>query len=343
MIIFRLVPILILAWTSLAQSAAPQRVLLDMAETPVHVPQRVERVVTIGPVPVLNSLIFALGEGRSIANGLPEFAKHPRWAYQTVFAPHISKLPTMQNPDNTPDLEALLLTGPDAVLTMDRASAERMRRAGLPALYLAWTKPEEVKAAVHLLGQLYSRPDAADRYVERFDDTLTNVATKLRNSSPIRPRVLYFNPSTLTQPHLVVEWWIKAAGGESVTDNGRSIESRSFTMEQLLAWNPDFLIVVSREDAEIVLREPRFADLAAVRNRRLLVAPCAAHTWSNRTAEQPLTVLWAAKQFHPSLFSDVDLAAETQRFYRDIFGVDLTSSQIEEILAGGPRVSPHRY
>lgn len=334
--ILRLVPILILIWASTAQS----RVLLDMAATPVTVPQQVKRVVTIGPVPVLNSLIFAIDEGRSIANGLPEFAKHPRWGYQTVFAPQISTLPALQNPDNTPNLEALLQTGPDAVLTMDRASAEKMRRAGLPALYLAWTRPEEVKAAVRLLGQLYSRPEAADRYVERFDTILANVTARLQQSRPPSPRVLYFNPTTLTQPHLVVEWWIRAAGGESVTDDGRSIESRSFTMEQLLAWDPDFLIVVSREDAEILLQEPRFAGLTAVRNRHLLVAPCAAHTWGNRTAEQPLTVLWAAKQFHPSLFGNVDLMAETKHFYQDIFGVNLSPAQIEEILTGGPRAVP---
>jgi iron complex transport system substrate-binding protein len=146
----------------------------------------------------------------------------------------------------------------------------------------------------------------------------------------------------MTQPHLVVEWWIRAAGGESVTDDGRSIESRSFTMEQLLAWNPDFLIVVSRENAEILLREPRFAGLSAVRNRHLLVAPCAAHTWGNRTSEQPLTVLWAAKQFHPGLFGNVDLVDQTKRFYQDIFGVSLSTAQVEEILAGGPSSAPTR-
>lgn len=340
---FRFVYLSLLLWAPAALSAPAQRVLLDMASAPVTVPQPVERVVTVGAVPVLNSLIFAVGEGRSIANGLPAFAKHSRWGYQTVFAPQIAKLPSLQNPDNTPDLEALLQTAPDAVLTMDRAGAERMRRAGLPALYLAWTRPEQVKAAVRLLGQLYARPDAADRYVERFDHILATVAARLQRSKPVRPRVLYFNPATLTQPHLVVEWWIRAAGGESVTDDGRSIEARSFTMEQLLDWDPDFLIVVSREDAEMLVREPRFAGLSAVRNRHLLVAPCAAHTWANRTAEQPLTVLWAASQFHPSLFDDIDLAAETARFYRDIFGVELSPEQIGEILAGGPAANSVRH
>lgn len=338
----RLLPLLLACCTLSVQAApaAPPRTLTDMAGDAATLPARVERVATVGAVPVLNSLVFAIGEGRRLANGLPDFARKPRWGYQTVFAPHIADLPRLQNADRTPNLEGLLRAVPDAVLTMDRASAESLRRAGLPALYVAWRRPEDVKAAVRLLGELFGRPAAAECYAAYFDATLAGVAATLRRAAPARPRVLYFSPATLTQPHLVAEWWIRAAGGESVTDDGRSIESRSFTLEQLLAWNPEILIVAGHEEAAAVRREPRFAGLAAVRAGRILVAPCGAHTWGNRTAEQPLTVLWAAKQFHPAPFAGLDLAAETRRFYRDFFGTDLSPAQAREILEGGPRGAP---
>lgn len=329
--------LLFLLLGTLSAQAAPPRVLTDMAGDAVTLPARVERVATVGSTPVLNSLVFAVGEGQRIVNGLPEFARKPRWGYQTVFAPHTATLPSLQNADRTPNLEALLRVAPDAVLTMDRASAEALRRAGLPALYLAWRQPEDVKAAVHLLGQVFDKPQAAERYAARFDAILAEVVDRLRRSALTRPRVLYFSPATLTQPHLVAEWWIRTAGGESVTDDGRSIESRSFTLEQMLAWDPDILIVSGRDEADAARREPRFAGLKAVRAGRVLVAPCGAHPWGNRTTEQPLTVLWATKQFHPALFADVDLVAETRRFYRDIFGTSLSAAQVGEILAGGPR------
>lgn len=332
--------ILLVTLCTLPAQAAPPRTLHDMAGNAVTVPAHIERIATVGAVPVLNSLVFVVGEGRRIANGLPEFAKKPRWGYQTVFAPHIATLPSLQNADRTPNLEALLQAAPDVVLTMDRASAEGLRRIGLPALYLAWRQPEDVKAAVRLLGELFGRRQAAQRYARYFDATLAGIAATLRRADPRRPRVLYFSPGTLTQPHLVAEWWIRSAGGESVTDDGRSVESRSFTLEQLLLWNPDILIVSGRDEAEAVRREPRFAGLEAVRTGRVLVTPCGAHAWGNRTAEQPLTVLWAAKQFHPALFATVDLPGETRRFYRSFFGTDLSASQAEEILAGGPHGGP---
>lgn len=325
---------------ALPVQAVPSRVLTDMAGDQIALPIRVERIATVGPVPVLNSLVFAVGEGPRIINGLGRFAKMRRWNYQTVFAPHLSGQPSLQNVDYTPNLESLLQLAPDAVLTMDRASAQTLRHAGLAAFYLAWRQPEDVKEAVRLIGRILDKPQAAERYATRFDAILTGVVTRLRQGAPARPRVLYFSPTTLTQPHLVAEWWIRVAGGDSVTDNGRSIESHSFSMEQLLAWDPDILIVSSYEDAEAVRREPRFAALKAVRAGRVLVAPCGAHTWGNRTSEQPLTVLWAAKNFHPKLFANVDLVAETRRFYQDIFGVTLSTAQVGEILAGGPHALP---
>jgi iron complex transport system substrate-binding protein len=323
---------------SLAQAA---RTLHDMADSPVVLPDRVKRIATIGATPVINSLVFTLGASKHIINGLPEFARKPRWGYQYVFAPQLMDLPSLQNPDRSPNLEAIAAAAPDAVLTMDRPSAEALRRAGIPALYLSWREPYEIKRAITLLGELLARPHEARRYAEYFDTRLAYTAQRLKSAAtPLqRPRVLYFSPATLSQPHQVAEWWIRLAGGDSVTDDGRQTESRSFTIEQLHAWNPDILIVSSRAEAAALRHEPRYAGLAAVQRGRILITPCGAHTWGNRSAEQPLTVLWAAKHFHPALFHDLDLVAETQRFYREHFRTALSFAQVREILDGGPVAS----
>lgn len=325
-----------LFWT---QEAVAARTMLDMAGDPVQVPVRVERIATLGSVPVLNSLVFAAGAGPLLVNGLPEFARKPRWGYQTVFAPHLAALSPMQGSEYVPDMEALIRAAPDVVLTMERAGAQRLRRAGIPALYLSWRQPEDAKAAVRLLGELLGRQSATERYAAAFDATLATVEAALRGV-PERPRVLFLNPLRMSTPLLIAEWWIRAAGGNSVTDDGRIVESHGITIEQVLAWDPDILVVGSREEAAAVRAEPRFAALGAVRAGRILVTPCGAHPWGYRTAEQPLTVLWAAKHFHPERFKDIDLVAETQRFYRDLFGAALTVAQVREILDGGPRGAP---
>ncbi len=316
------------------RAAEGARTVTDMAGRRVALPARIERVVTLGSLPVVNSFMFTLGEGRRIVNGLADFAK-PHWKYQTVFAPQLAGQPTMQLPNREPNLEALLQGKPDLVLTMQRESLERLAALGIPVVYLAWREPEDVKACMRLLGDVFGKPAVAQNYVRWFDGTLARVQDGLRGvAQSQRPRVLYLQPETLTQPRLIAEWWIPAGGGVSVSDDGRKTESRSFTMEQLLLWDPDMLILSSPEALERVRKDRAFAALKAVKNAQLHLVPVGAHTWSNRTAEQPLTVLWAAKTFHPERFVSIDLPKETRQFYRDYFGHTLKDADVAEILSG---------
>lgn len=320
------------AGSALAQDAA--RAVTDMAGRKVALPARIERVVTLGSLPVINSFVFTMGEGRRIVNGLADFNK-PQWKYQSVFAPQLAGQPTMQQPNREPSVEAILAAKPDVVLTMHRESVERVAALGIPVVFLAWREAEDVKPCMTVLGQVFGKPDVAQRYVAWFDGTVARVQEGLRGvPAEQRPKVLYFQPETMSQPRLIAEWWIPAAGGISVTDDKRKTETRTFTMEQVLLWNPDILVLASVEGLERVRKDPIYAGLKAVKSGQMHLVPVGAHTWSNRTAEQPLTVLWGAKTFHPTRFASLDLGAETRRFYRDYFGTTLNDGQLAEILSG---------
>ena len=105
----------------------------------------------------------------------------------------------------------------------------------------------------------------------------------------------------------------------------------------MVRWDPDILIVTGPKDVAIVRTDATFKQLKAVRGGRVYVAPVGAHTWANRTAEQPLTVLWAAKTFHPARFAALDVPRDVKAFYREFFGHDLTDAQIGEQLDAPPR------
>lgn len=321
------------ALTALPGRAA-ERAVTDMAGRKVVLPPRISRVVTLGSLPVLNSFVFTMGEARALVNGLADFAR-PHWKYQGVFAPQLAGLPTMQQPNREPNVEAILLARPDVVLTMHRDHLALLEPRGIPTVYLAWREPEDVKACMTLLGEVFGDAARAAGYRRSFDATLARVASTLRDVAPgARPRVLYFQPSTLTQPRLIAEWWIPAAGGISVTGDGRKAESRTFALEQVMVWDPDILLIADPKDLALVRTDKVFKLLKAVRADRIHLVPVGAHTWANRTAEQPLTVLWAAKTFHPERFADLDLAAETEAFYRNFFNHPLGAAQVAEILSG---------
>jgi len=320
-----------LATAPLTPAVAQARAVTDMAGRRVALPARIGRIVTLGSLPVLNSFVYAMGEGAALVNGLADFAR-PHWKFQSVFAPQLPNMPSMQLPTREPNVEAILLAKPDVVLTMHRESVETLAARGIAVVFLAWRRPDDVKACMTVLGEVFAKPERAAAYGTYFDRTIARVAEAVRGTPP--PRVLYLQPDTLTQPRLIAEWWIAAAGGLSVTDDGRRAESRSFTLEQVVLWNPDILIVTDPKDVAYVNRHTVLSRLAAVRTGRVLVVPVGAHSWSNRTAEQPLTVIWAASMFHPQRMHGIDLAAETHAFYRNIFSHALSDAQVADILSG---------
>jgi iron complex transport system substrate-binding protein len=218
---------------------------------------------------------------------------------------------------------------------MDRPTIDLLQRTKVPAIFLAWRQPDDVKAAMRLLGTLYDKPDAAEAYCRYFDATLAKVGARVEGlADDRRPRVLYGSLKRLAQPHRIAEWWIAKAGGRSVTDDGRSVEAFNFSMEQVVHWNPEVIIVSAAGEVADAYADARLASVSAIKNRRVYAVPMGVHTWGNRTIEQPLTILWAAKLFHPDLFSDVTMRNEVRSFYASFFKTSLGDDDINMILEG---------
>lgn len=320
-------------WTAHARA---DRTITDMAGRDVVISDHISRVATIGPVPVLNSFVFALGEAKSLVNGLPPNLSGPRWKLQYLVDPDLAQRPVLQGGGGAPLVEGLLETRPDIVLTMDRQTIDLVARAHTPAVFLAWRQPEDVKAVMRLLGQIYGKAEAAEAYCSYFDATLGKIAARLAQQPVQRPRVLYASLKRMTQPHLIAEWWIAKAGGRSVTEGERPTEALTFSREQVLAWDPEVMIVSSAAEVADAYADPRLATVSAIRNRRVAAIPTGVHLWGNRTVEQPLTVLWAAQLIHPDLFRDWDIREEIGSFYATFFKTPLTKPQVEEMLGGRP-------
>jgi iron complex transport system substrate-binding protein len=131
----------------------------------------------------------------------------------------------------------------------------------------------------------------------------------------------------------VIDDWIRVAGGINVADvvgNGRPV-----TMEQVVAWNPDVIIVGSAPNGanrQAILDDPRWRQIKAVRDGKVFVNPTGAYLWDRHSAEAALQVLWAAKTLHPARFADLDMGRETRQFYARFFHHTLTDAELASIL-----------
>lgn len=317
------------------RDAAGTRVT-DMAGRTLVLPAAVERVATVGSVPVINGYLMALGAADRIVNGLPaRFTAAGRWQLHLRLAPHLAGQPVLQGQAGTEvNLEDLMQLAPDAVITMDRASIRALDMANIPVVYLEWATESDIHRNLRMLGCILDRAKQSEDYLAYFDATLQGVRQAV-DAVPAqqRPKVLYFNPHTMTTPLAIANWWITQAGGQSMTQDWATGGNAQYTHERLLQWDPNVLIVNSPDQMQAIYRDERFSRLSAVKHRRVHVTPMGSHLWGQRTIEQPLTVLWAASLIHPALFPQDELAQETKTFYRRFFGYALSDAEVGAILS----------
>ncbi|PWR71276.1 ABC transporter substrate-binding protein [Methanospirillum lacunae] len=330
----------VLCTIAYAESGAKEKTVTDMEGRTVSIPVPLQHVITVGSVPVQNSFLFALGEGNTISNDLPEsFKKQGRWKYQYVFAPNLQGEPSIQTTNNQPNVEEIVKLNPDVVFTMDKPTVDLLEKSNIPVVYLSWVNDDDVKKLMTLLGEAYNKQDEASKYLKYFDDTVnkvSSVAATIPDSD--RKKVLYLAYSSMSVPHKIGDWWIEKGGGISVSNATRETESLKIDAEQINTWNPDIIIVSTPDEIDAIQKDPKLADVTAIKNKAVYIAPMGAHTWANRGIETPLTVMWAAKTMYPDKFKDFDLEKVTHDFYKEFFGVDCTPDQIKDILSGKAKI-----
>lgn len=330
-------PMLILAWTLLVGAqAAPARQVQDGCGRTVDIPDHIARVVTAGGTPALNAFLCALGKGGTIVNGLPPGMGGGQWKYQRVFAPQVETAPAVSamGPAWTPDLEALQNLPADLVLVDSAPTADLLAERGFPAYCLAWRDPRSVSEAITRLGEVLEAQDQAKALLTTFTANLDRVARATVDiAPPQRVKALYLRAETLMIPMVsTARFLIEKAGGVYAAPADLSLEHPRISPEQLLAWDPDVLLVFHPKEVDLVLSDPRFAGLSAVRRRAVVAVPFGMHGFTHFTPEQVLAVLWMGKTLYPQRFADLDLVAATRDFYARFFGRDLTEAQARDIL-----------
>lgn len=304
----------------------------DMAGREVTIPNEVKSVATFGSVGVLNAFVECMGKGDLIVNQMPaNFTKNDNWAMQYKFAPQIADGPVLETADGV-DIEATLLLKPDLCVTMTEETAQQLEENGLACVVLSWNDPEDVKLAVTLMGEVLDAQDRAAEYNQYFDDMVAKAAERTGAlAEEDRVKAIYGDVESLTNPHVISEWWIETAGGISVTKEAHTKNSLEYTREDLLLWNPQ-VIFSSNHDVDAIRADANIADLTAIVEDRIYVVPTVAHVWGNRTVEQPLTVMWAMNRMYPDLYADDELAQDIHDFYSNFFKYDMTDEEVQGII-----------
>jgi iron complex transport system substrate-binding protein len=105
--------------------------------------------------------------------------------------------------------------------------------------------------------------------------------------------------------------------------------------EQLLAWQPDVIIVIDPGFFKRLPSDPVWQPLAAVKTKRSYLAPALPFGWMDEppAANRLIGLRWLAKLLYPTLFPE-DIRDEARRFYTLFYQREPSGEQLDLLLTG---------
>ncbi|MEL7609363.1 MAG: ABC transporter substrate-binding protein [Bacillota bacterium] len=317
-------------------SSSQTRVVVDSYGREVELPAEINSVVLTSSYPVYMSFMCAIGEQEKVINGIPASFDPETYKFDAVFAPQIVGAPTvMDSASGDVSVEEVLALNPDVCLTSTEEMVKTLEDKGITVIGIKLSDYDSFRDIFRIVGEVFNKQDVAQQYLAYLDETLQLVQDRIGAIPETeRTRVLYFDKQRMLRPNTVSEWWIPAAGGISVTADQADLKQVEMDMEAIWKANPDVIIEMLAGNVGEIYADPLWGDIKAVQDQRVFNTPVGCHLMGNWTSEQPILILWAAKNFYPEQFADIDLVQRFGDFYSTYYHVDLSEEQIKDIIDG---------
>lgn len=323
-------------------SSAENRTITDMVGRTVVVPSEIESILCTSP-PSTN-LVYMIAPDRLAGwNFAPEVGyTAERYAALPVVGGWFGK--------DTGNYETFISMHPDVVIegfttdggTAGATIAERQQKMGaIPVIAVEdSTNSSGYSAPIRFMGELLGEEEQAEAMIAYYEGVLTTV-TERAASIPDDERVgVYYaegpkglttDPSGSSHSEL-----IDLCGGRNVADCAITpgMGMTEVSMEQVIAWDPDLILVEDPVFYATVKTNPLWQEITAVKTGRVYLTPQTAFCWFDRPPgiNRIVGIPWTAKTLYPDLFQDMDLMNLVREYHEIFLHVSLSDDQIHQIL-----------
>jgi iron complex transport system substrate-binding protein len=336
--------------TTLSAKAQPRRIV-DSTGRAVTLPEHLERIGCLIGGAYEKAFLFGVADKVVVRAA----TSPPPWMTQTN--PRAAEIPTMRDSHN-PNIEELLRLKLDVLFFWDDPEqVARLERSGIvvvsPQLtnHKDFSSPEEFvarfKADVVSYGNTLGGPAAAKvrAWSDYVDQRVRYVQERLARLAPTqKPRTYYVRgPDALTThgKEQNISWLGEMAGADMVVRRSSAQNIAKVSIEQIMLWNPEVIFVGRQYSPDIVLKDPRWRHIAAVKNGRVHVIPDGVFFWDGGS-EGILLLQFLAQKLHPELFPDLDMRRETMNYYKNFYGYPMRPDEADRLLSGrGPDGQRH--
>jgi iron complex transport system substrate-binding protein len=226
--------------------------------------------------------------------------------------------------------EQLASVRPDLVILksyLKEKLGNSLENLGIPVLYLDLESPEKFYADVQTLGNLFQQPERARFVLDWYRSRVEAVARATTGAA--KPPVLLVqysardgtNAFTIPPAGWIQTVMTETAGGvASWKEAGPGDGWKKVGLEQLSAWNPRFVFVISygAPSGPIAEEMRRSQTLAG----RIAGFPSDYYSWDQADSRWILGLEWMAVTLHPELFPRLDMRNETREFFSRLYGID---------------------
>ncbi len=335
---FALLFVVVMLLLSPAASVSAEREFVDSTGRTVIVPDEIEKVAVSGPMTQI--ILFAL---------CPDKFAGVSGAWDRTAAEYISaeyyELPLLgqlYGGKGELNLETLLASGAQVVLDVGEAKKSvkedmdaLQEQTGLPFLHIdAYTA--SMGDAYRMLGDLLGMEEEAAvlaDYCDRVYARMTALADSVEKTG-----LLYITgegQNVITRGSYHAEIIDLMADNLAVVDEPSSKGTgNEVDMEQILLWDPDFIIFSPDSVYASVADDPTWQTLKAVRNGNYAEVPFGPYNWMGfpPSVQRYLGMMWMAKLLYPEA-ADYDLYEEVRTYYDLFYHCDLSREQFEALTA----------
>lgn len=329
------------------QETGETREITDMAGRKVTVPEAedIESVFSTGPVAAIFMYMVA-----------PD--KLLGWNYElndvekSIILEKYHDLPNFGMGDAI-NYEAVIAANPTIALNCGKINDAMVsdcdalsKSLGIPVIAVD-NELNNSAEAFRFMGELLGVEDHAEELAEYSEKIFTDIASLADIPEGEKVSVYFGNgeDSLETAPrgsqHAQI---LDAVNVTNVADLELGDGSRvQISAEQLLAWNPDVIVVngepkadkSGNSAAEDILSNPDYASLKAVQDNKVYGTPNAPFSWVDRPAgpNRLIGMRWLSAVVYPE-YIKCDVNEEIREFFNLFYHVDLSDEQLENVLKG---------
>lgn len=317
-------------------SARTDRFVIDLEGKTVTLPTVITTIGTSWPG-FINMLLTVDG-GDKISVSTKTITNYP-WAIK-IF-PQLTKSAFAFGKEIS--IEELAKAKPDVVFLRDGDPVDKVKELGIPVVMIKYPNNSiyDMGAAALLAGQVLGEKETviATAYVEYLNRAIDRVSgvAKAVSATPRKVLVISVTAKELSAwgRNMPQNEVITLIGGVNVA--AKDIDGyKPVSIEQILTWNPDVIIVEGNEADRAILDTNAWKGVSAVKNGKIAVSPLGIFAWARLGSELALYIPWLAKTVYPERYPMIDMLHETKSFYSEYFKYELTDDEARRILSAQP-------